>query len=308
MESAVHPISHLLCAALAVCFLFSAPAADANPVLKTPGASRIVAETARHGPMPIWLYRPKSAGADAPIVIVMHGVQRDADRYLAEWIQTADAENFVVVAPEFSREAFPGAEGYILGGLRDEKGKSQPKAAWSFTVVEEVFDAAKAALGLNASGYALFGHSAGGQFVHRFVTYQAGPRMIRAVSANSGWYTRPQTEIAWPFGIGDAPAPIDLDAALTAPMTILLGTADIDPNHRSLNRDADAMAQGPHRYARGLSYFAAARAQAEQRGVALAWTCVTAPGIAHDNAGMAPFAAPILLGRGPRADGPPCPS
>jgi hypothetical protein len=131
--------------------------------------------------------------------------------------------------------------------------------------------------------------------------------MIRAVAANAGWYTFPNTEAAFPFGLGDAPGGVDLDAALAAPVTILLGTADVDPNHRSLNRDPPALAQGPHRYARGLAYFAAAEAEAKRRGLVFGWACATAPGIAHDNGGMAPFAVPILLTGQPGPDAPPCP-
>ena len=50
-------------------------------------------------------------------------------------------------------------------------------------------------------GYALYGHSAGGQFVHRYVAFADAPRMESAVAANSGWYTMPD-DGAFPYGWG----------------------------------------------------------------------------------------------------------
>jgi poly(3-hydroxybutyrate) depolymerase len=271
-----------------------------------PGVARIEAHTKAFGPVPVWLFQPEGAGRNAPVVVVFHGVRRDAHRYLSEWIPVAQANGIVVVAPEFTREQFPGVEGYNLGYVRNEDGVDRRREAWSFGVVEAAFDAACTALGLSTDGYLLFGHSAGAQFAHRFVTWGGGPRMIRAVIANAGWYTIPTTAAAFPYGMNGAPAGADLDRALAAPVTILLGTADVDPQHPSLNRDPPAMAQGAHRFARGMAYFAAAKAEAKRRGVAFGWTCATAPGIGHDNGGMARFAAPILLTGAPGPNAPAC--
>jgi hypothetical protein len=55
-----------------------------------------------------------------------------------------------------------------------------------------------------------------------------------------------------------------------------------------------------------MAYFAAAKAEAKRRGVAFGWTCATAPGIGHDNGGMARFAAPILLTGAPGPNAPAC--
>ena len=40
---------------------------------------------------PVWSFRPDSAGANAPVLFVHHGVRRDADRYIAEWLDLAQA-------------------------------------------------------------------------------------------------------------------------------------------------------------------------------------------------------------------------
>jgi hypothetical protein len=82
----------------------------------------------------------------------------------------------------------------------------------------------------------------------------------------------------------------------TRPMTIMLGDADSDPKHHQLPREPGAMRQGPHRFARGLHYFALACCEAAAADVPLAWKLRIAPGVAHSNPGIAPFAARELFG------------
>jgi len=74
---------------------------------------------------------------------------------------------------------------------------------------------------------------------------------------------------------------------------VLLGSEDIDPNHPALPRQPGAMAQGQHRLARGMLFFAKAREAATRLGVRFTWRLETVPGIAHDNSGMAARAATI---------------
>lgn len=248
--------------------------------------------------LPVWMYRPADTPADAPILFVFHGVRRDADRYLGEWVDLAVREKLVIIVPEFTQAGFPGARGYNHGNLLTEAGGPTPPAQRSFAVIEPLFDAVRARAGLTRDRYWLFGHSAGAQFVHRFVMTGHARRMERAVSANAGSYMMPDAAAPWPFGLGGLPAGIwDAAAAYAAPMTVLLGTADNDPNYPSLPRDAAAMAQGPHRVARGEAFFASARRDAASRGAAFNWGCALAPGIGHDNRGMAPFAIAVLRGQ-----------
>ena len=75
---------------------------------------------------------------------------------------------------------------------------------------------------------------------------------------------------------------------------VLLGDRDIDPNHWDLRRTPAANAQGEHRYARGHAFFEQGNRMAAQLDVAFGWELHTAPGVAHSNAGMAPYAAPFV--------------
>jgi predicted deacylase len=253
-------------------------------------------------PVPVWYHRPRAAGPASPVIFVMHGVQRDADRYLREWIGLAETFGFVVVVPEFSAAAFPSADAYNLGNTLDAQDRLQPRETWTYSVLEGIFDEVRKREGLRATGYSLYGHSAGAQFVHRFVLFAAGKRLQRAVAANAGWYTFPTAAQPWPYGLGGPiEAGVDLPAALGAPLTILVGDADTDPAHPSLRRTPEALSQGEHRYARALSFFAAGQAAAAAAGLPFAWSCAIAPGLGHDNGRAAGFAIGLLLGDPPPA-------
>ena len=81
----------------------------------------------------------------------------------------------------------------------------------------------------------------------------------------------------------------------TRPFTVLLGDADSDPKHHQLPRDPGAMRQGPHRFARGLHYMSVACREAAALGVTITWKLRIAPGVAHSNGDIAPYAAKALF-------------
>jgi Flp pilus assembly protein TadD len=81
-----------------------------------------------------------------------------------------------------------------------------------------------------------------------------------------------------------------LRAAWARPLVVLLGEADIDPKSSALRHTPEADAQGLFRFARGQYFYAQARAAAATMHAPFNWTLATAPGIAHSNKGMAPFA------------------
>lgn len=261
------------------------------------GSSRIEFSGWSGPKLPVYVHKPKAADANSRIVFVMHGVQRDGDRYRDEWRDLADRHNLVIVVPNFGRQDFPTTESYNLGNIIDKDGRRVPVAQWSFSAIEPLFDDIVCRIAGNQRGYALYGHSAGGQFVHRFVAFADAPRLEVAVAANSGWYTMP-TNAAFPYGWGgDVAGLVVPEKAFQRPLTILLGTADNDRNHPSLRKNAEADRQGLTRYDRGHGFMAAAHEQAGQ-SIPLRWKIAYAPGIGHDNGGMASFAIPYLTGTG----------
>lgn len=246
--------------------------------------------------VPVWYFKPDGNAADLPVVFVMHGVQRNAEQYRDEWVEAAARRRFLLVVPEFSRGAFPGEEGYILGNLHDEAGRLRPESEWAFSQIEAIFDAVRQRFGTQARDYQIYGHSAGAQFVHRFILFGRSERCRRAIAANAGWYSWPDPTRDYPFGVRAAgiDRPV-LPAALARDLVIMLGDADTDPQHSSLRKSEDVAFQGAHRYARGQNFFAAARDFAARSSLPFHWTLVTVPGVAHSNTGMTPEASRLLF-------------
>lgn len=278
-------------------WLLATTLAQASAVALPPGAGRF--EVTHDGQaIPVWYYLPDDAGPDAPVLMVMHGVNRDADRYRDEWLPYARRHGFLLLVPEFSDKSFPGAARYSQGNTHDADGQPLPRAQWTFRFIEPVFDAAKSATGSTSARYSLYGHSAGAQFVHRFLYFMPEARVKKAVAANAGWWTLPDAEVDYPYGLrGSGIDPAALRTMLDRELVVLLGTADNDPNHKHLRRTEQAMVQGPHRLARGQFFFQAGRNRAQSLGCHFGWRLATAPSIGHSNQGMAAFAVMHLFDR-----------
>ena len=275
------------------------PGGATQPAAMLPsGDGRFVFDGWAGPPIPVWYHLPRQVQADTPVLFVMHGVNRDADRYRDQWSALARQYGFILVVPEFDREHFPGAAAYNLGNVFDPAGKPIPRGQWSFSAIEPLFDQVRELTGTRVGAYDLYGHSAGAQFVHRYVLFVPDARLGRAVAANAGWYTLPDRHVEYPYGLhGKRLPPVDLRRALGQPLVVLLGTADNDPAYHNLRRTPEALAQGPHRLARGEFFFGSAASAAEAEGVALGWTLEKVAGVAHDNGGMAQAAAASLYGR-----------
>jgi hypothetical protein len=80
---------------------------------------------------------------------------------------------------------------------------------------------------------------------------------------------------------------------LAFPMTILAGDRDTETGGPSLPSSPEAIAQGPHRFARAHHYLDAGRAEGARRGVACNWRLVPVAGIGHDGAAMSRVAAAL---------------
>ena len=244
----------------------------------------------------VWYYRPATATADAPVLFVIHGVGRNAEEYLNDWTEFAARKNFLLVVPEFSKAEFPGEEAFNSGNLFDAAGRPRLREEWSFSMIEPLFDALPGQLGVNRRDYLIYGHSAGAQFVQRFLYFVPEARATRAVAANAGWYMLPEFTTAFPYGLRGTPADeAALPAAFARRLVVMLGESDTDPAHPSLRHTPEADAQGLYRYARGRYFFARAQAAAAARRTIFNWTLVTVPGIEHSNKGMAPWAVRQLF-------------
>lgn len=247
-------------------------------------------------PITVWYFSPHERPKDAPIVFIMHGVDRNGDTYRNNWVNLARENNWLIIAPEYTDSAYPGSNWYNLGNVlsNGSSGTLNPEEQWTFSTIEALFDQVVAEIDGNQQQYHIYGHSAGSQFVSRLVTFKPDLRIDKAIVANAGWYTMLDGSTMYPYGVSNIGLSSEqIDRALARDMIILLGEADVNVD-QNLNTTPQAMLQGPHRFARGQHYYEYHRNLAATRGVPFGWTLSTVPGVGHSNRDMAPSAATLL--------------
>jgi hypothetical protein len=251
---------------------------------------------ARDRPVAVLYYRPLGWRPGDPVVFVMHGSSRNGRGYRAAWIPQAERYRFLLVVPEFSATHYRGGQ-YSQGNVLSRDGTLNDNRQWSFTTVEKIFDEVKARAGATRDSYRIYGHSGGGQFVHRMVLLLPKARIERAVAANAGVYTMPTTELAYPYGLGRvvdrAEARVRLEAAFGRELTVLLGAEDTVIANPAL-KVPEAIAQGEHRVERGDAFFESARREAAKLGVRFLWRLRTVPGAGHRERDMVEAGAEVL--------------
>ncbi len=268
-------------------------AAPSNSRRLPPGDSSFVFRNWSGPPLKVYAHLPQVVTTSTPIVFVMHGQNRNARTYRSDWSALADADNFILITPRFSKKKF---HAYSKGAIQGADKQVLPTVEWAFAAIEPMFNAVREMTGSTVAKYAIYGHSAGAQFVHRFVLLTLSPRVSVAVAANAGSYAMPVYDVDYPFGLRGAPIDAaQLKRAFAAPLVILLGSADTNPNHSALPRQPEAMAQGPHRVARGEKFFATARDAARQLNTPFNWQLRYAQGVEHSDSQMAAFAAPLIV-------------
>ena len=278
--------------------------AEASPATIPAGPSRFEAALPRGQRIAVFAYRAAGPGPAAPIVIVLPGAGRNGDDYRDSWIEAADRHDLLVLAPTFDEAQFPGPIAYNLAGMirgtADATALREvvptPAEQWLFAGIEAVFDQAVARTGSGQSRYDLFGHSAGGQIVHRMVMFAPEARIRTAIAANSGWYTTVSADIAFPYGLGGWPMPPgQIETAFARRLVILLGARDDASERRGhLRHTPETDAQGLHRLARGRHFHDGATTESARRRVPLNWRLEIVPGVGHDHQAMGIGAAALL--------------
>ncbi|MGD8780291.1 MAG: hypothetical protein PVH88_15160 [Ignavibacteria bacterium] len=250
----------------------------------------------------VYYYMPANYNSNSPILFVLHGVNRNADEYRDEWNELAEKYNVLLLVPEFSEALFPLDQDYNMGNmfvmnLQDSLLGTKPQSQWAFSLIEPIFDFVKNESKNNSEGYYIYGHSAGSQFVQRFILYTPNARFIKAVSANSGWYTMVSFNEKYPYGVKETLLTNEqLAKVFKKNFIVLLGTEDNDPHHKYLRVTPEAMRQGAHRLERGQTFYKKAKEYAGQNNMKFDWEMLFVEGVGHSNKKMSKSAADLLFG------------
>jgi hypothetical protein len=245
---------------------------------------------------PVWCHvvAPELVTSGARLTVVMHGVLRNGAEYARRWAPFAARGDRVVLAPEFDALRWPGARGYNLGNVLDGRALNPP-AQWAFTVLEGLCDAVRERFALRDGELDMFGHSAGAQFVHRFLFFRPDVPVRRAIAAGAGWYTAPDRSVPWPYGLQHpALSFTGADLARYAARDVVLLRGGTDVHYDSnLRTSAEALAQGANRYERAAWMLE----QVRRVNPASPWRLIDVPGVGHDDTRIAPTAWELLAAR-----------
>ena len=264
-------------------------------------------------PITAFTYKP-SGYVDGPLLLVFHGVDRNAEDYRNHAICMAEKFKVMVVAPQFDERRFK-SERYQRGGVM-RNGKPQPQAQWTYSIVHRLVAKVRAMEGRPELPYYLIGHSAGGQFLARMAAFSPG-EASRIVVANPSSLLFPTRDLPYGYGFGGLPPSLSNDAVLrtylATPLTLYLGTGDTTAS-ANFDDSSTAMKQGMSRIERGRACFTMARKLAAQKKWNFNWRKIETRGVGHSAPEMfaakevklALFGAPQRSGtRRPLQSGPP---
>lgn len=315
-----------LTAALLTALLFAAHAAwaDWHNAVKVIADGRFrVATPAGNGEVPIYV----SADWSHPlpgirrVVIVMHGIGRDADAYMRTGLAARDTaggegQASLLIAPQFLADVDVTTWRLPATVLHWDAGNwaaGEPAHGPAPLSTFDVFDAllmhlADRTVLPDLTTVVIAGHSAGGQVVQRYaVVGRGGVALLargihlRYVVANPSSYLylspdRPEKVDAascpllnrWRYGLEAAPPYVGATAGLETryaarDVVYLLGTADVDPRHPDLETGCAAEAEGAYRLVRGTNYFAYMKARHPQ---GLVQRMAFVPNVAHSGGRM----------------------
>lgn len=154
------------------------------------------------------------------------------------------------------------------------------------------------AAGSTRKSYDLFGHSAGGQILHRLVLFHPNSRADRIVAANAGFYTLPDFDLRLPAGLKDTGVTqAALKKSFGAKLALLNGENDNGDHAGGIQLHTPIIdRQGLGRLARGQYFFRYGQERARAMNAAFNWTQETVPNVGHDFRRMSRAAARFLYG------------
>jgi poly(3-hydroxybutyrate) depolymerase len=231
-------------------------------------------------------YVPLSLQEPVQAIVLAHGSipsqETALDRatgyaQLAPWVNAANRYGMILVAPAFDRINFWNhreLEGEIVS---------------ADTFVLRILATYEARMNNFDRKIYLYGHSAGGQFAHRFaVTHPQ--RLYSLVVSAAGNYARPDDEIPWPFGRDGSPNPDGFATITNLPIAVVVGGNDIYPDGMG-----GEYQKGENRIERGYYWVQEMGRLAQSTGVQPRINFVEVPGVPHDTVGLTQTAVQYLL-------------
>jgi poly(3-hydroxybutyrate) depolymerase len=236
--------------------------------------SRILQRVLHADPAQRYLvYVPSSGASGAPLLVAVHGLGSNPRDLARTFSNLCEARGVVLLAPIFTAERHADYQrlGRVGRGIRADVALDR--------CVAEV----SSLTGADARQFHLFGYSGGAQFAHRYV--MAHPhRVAHAVVASAGWYTFPDAQVRYPYGIRRhrslPDVTLDPHEFLRVPMTVLIGEQDLG-NAKLRSTERLNAQQGVTRLERARKWTAAMQAAAQAYGYESRVASIEVPQMDH---------------------------
>ncbi|MBT8115584.1 MAG: hypothetical protein KJP04_09390 [Arenicella sp.] len=268
----------------------------------------------------VFYHRPANFNPQSRILLVIPGAGRNGWSYRDAWIDASEEHNVLVLSPAYMEQDYDFAA-YHLGGvvsnlqldnvdqaevketnryrLRDEDisfDLNPQPGQWLFNDFDRVFDMVVKATGSEQVSYDIFGHSAGGQILHRMVLLQKVSKAHRIVASNAGFYTLPDLQQPPMFGVKGLPVDgSQLRSAFARKLVLLIGELDNETETRgTMLHTPLADQQGQGRLARARHFHQRSQVIADEFGAPCNWALEVVPGVGHESRKMSQAAALYL--------------
>lgn len=255
-----------------------------------------------HRPVDVHYYIPEGDIRRMPVIFVFEGADRGYSYLLKAWKEEAEKHKFMVFIPHFDLQAYPLSDYQEVGMMNADYTSVQPVEKQTPMLVDKIYEFVRQQTGSQRKGYMLYGHSAGGQFVQRFMLFHDSPFVERAIIGSPGWYTFPDTEEDFPYGVRNISSitPERIKRYLAKPIILQLASGDTI-RESFLRKTPEADAQGSNRLERGNRFYEYLHQIAQKNKWPCNWRKIEEKGIGHHSNGMGQRAVPVLLSDSLRA-------
>jgi pimeloyl-ACP methyl ester carboxylesterase len=255
-------------------------------------------------------YLPSTLNQNTEILVLVHGTpidgtaEENAEFYVNSWKVFAEEHDYILIAPAFNQEDFSSRYGdHAMSGYRGLFGREIGADEWVIRLAEAFQSAAE----LSNAQYNLYGHSAGGQFVGRFLVMHP-EKINKAVITSAATYPQPDINIKWPFGMGELHTNIEWDEnksnrvdiipdtqnwldATQVHLTVIVGLNDKE----EIPLELIPGQKGTTRFTIARNWVKDMNTFAELNGVESQFKIELIPGIGHSMSGLMPHSQSALL-------------
>ena len=130
-------------------------------------------------PVDVHYYIPSQGDIkQMPIVFVFEGGDRGYRYLLDGWKEEAERKGFMLFIPHFDLKSYPLADYQEVGVMNAAHTVANAPEKITPVLVDKLFEYVRQFTGSMRKGYMIYGHSAGGQFVQRFMLFHDSPYAV----------------------------------------------------------------------------------------------------------------------------------